>query len=66
MADIDELHKQALDGTLHCNECKFDVCDTFEKCNTEDLDCDLCAVFQPNDFYQYDMCFSCAAELDKL
>ena len=66
MPDIHELHKQALDGTLHCDECNFDVCDTFEKCNTEDLDCDLCAVFQPNDFYQYEMCFSCASELDKL
>ena len=60
--EIDNLFKQAEEGTLHCNECSFDVCDTFEKCSKEDLDCELCAVFQPNDFLEWGMCFSCASE----
>ena len=42
-----KLFKQAEEGTLRCNECSFDVfCgDTFEKCSEEDLDCELCTVF---------------------
>ena len=59
---IQELEKEAVEGTLECPECNESICYEYEQHSIHDIDCEDCALFQPADIYEHGMCFSCSLD----
>jgi len=59
---VDELYEDARNGTLQCPKCNENICCEWEQHTIKDIDCEECALFQPNDIMEYESCFRCSID----
>jgi hypothetical protein len=55
---IQQLEREAIEGTLECPKCDESICYEYEQHSIHDIDCEDCALFQPADIYYEGSCFS--------
>ena len=57
--EIKKIFEEAENGTLQCSNCGESICEDWSEHTIKDIDCEPCALFQPNDIVENGMCFLC-------
>lgn len=62
---VNQIWKEAETGTLECPKCSELICEDWSEHTIKDIDCEPCALFQPNDIVEHESCFLCSLEEDE-